>query len=51
MEFKAEEINGEVFVKAIAEKKPNGDIIMHIPSFSLIQKLKTEFKKDGLRNI
>lgn len=48
MEFKAEILEGEVKVKPIIERKPNGDVIIHVPSFPIIQKL---IKEHGKRNI
>lgn len=54
MEFKAEkDISGNLVVKAIAERKGK-DLIIHVPSLSLIKKLKLEGEKEkqnGLRNI
>lgn len=38
-EFKAEMINGRLVVKAVPERKPNGDLVMHVPSMALIEKL------------
>lgn len=48
MEFKAEEVDGQLVVKAIAERKPNGDLIMHVPSLSTIAAFT---KQHGKRNI
>ena len=48
MEFKAELIDGKMIVKPIIEKKGN-DIIVHAPSFQVINKLLKE--EDGKRNI
>lgn len=40
MDFKAEkDSNGKFLVKAIREEKPNGDVIMHVPSIPIMQKL------------
>ena len=39
MNFKAEKINNKFVVKPVIEKKDNGDIIVHVPSFPLIQEL------------
>lgn len=52
MDFTAVEENGEIKVKCIVEKKGK-DIIIHAPSFPLIEKLKKEFKEkqNGLRHI
>ncbi|MBI4092281.1 MAG: hypothetical protein HY427_03710 [Candidatus Levybacteria bacterium] len=54
MEFKAQIIDGKIEVKAIAERLPNGDLIMHVPSFTLISDLKKKYEeeqKDGKRAI
>jgi hypothetical protein len=44
VEFKAEKIDGVVTVKAIVEKKGN-DVIIHVPSFPLIEKLSKQLKE------
>jgi hypothetical protein len=54
MEFKAEkDKDGNLTVKAIAERKGK-DLIIHLPSLSLIKKLKLEGEKEkqnGVRDI
>ena len=54
MEFKAEEKDGALVVKPIIERKLNKkggtDVIIHVPSFPLINKLSKEIK-DGKRNL
>jgi len=49
MEFKAEIINGKPVVKAQVERKANGDVVIHIPSFPLINKLTEEHGKRNLQ--
>lgn len=44
MEFKAKEVNGEIVVDAVVEKIGN-DVIVHVPSFPLINKVAKEFKE------
>lgn len=47
MEFTATELpNGKFMVHAIPERKPNGDLVMHVPSFSTISSLVKKAKKD-----
>lgn len=51
MEFKAEKINGKIIVKPNIEKKPNGDIIVHVPSLPLIKKLQETYGKRNIQQI
>ena len=52
--FKAEIINGKIEVKPNIERKPNGDLTVHLPSLGVIkeetQKMLKEIE-DGKRNI
>ena len=51
MEFKAEMIDGNLQVKAVIERV-GSDVIVHVPSFPLMSKLKEEHEKqNGKRNI
>jgi hypothetical protein len=55
MEFKATMDDGVLDIKCIAEKKGN-NIIIHVPSFPIINKLKKKFEDEkelelGIRNI
>jgi len=52
MEFKAEkDSNGVIHVKPIIERKGK-DLIIHCPSFPLMNKLKQDYEKEnGKRNI
>lgn len=50
LEFKAELVNGELTVKAIVEKNGN-DVVVHVPSFPLIQELKKNYGKRNLQSI
>lgn len=37
MNFKAKKLpNGKYVVAAIPERKPNGDLVMHVPSYQVI---------------
>lgn len=47
MEFQAEDINGHIVVKPIIERKGK-DLLIHVPSLSLIKKL---VKQHGKRNL
>lgn len=53
MDFKGEMINGKLEVKAIVEKVGN-NVIVHVPSFRLIEQLKKDLggkDKHGIRHI
>ena len=53
MEFEAQLIDNELVVKPIIEKIGN-DVIVHVPSFKLIEKLKRDKgggMKHGIRHI
>lgn len=50
MEFKAEMIDGVLNVKPIIERKGK-DVIVHMPSFSLINKLKENYGKRNIQQI
>lgn len=47
-EFKATMVKGKLVVHAIPERKPDGALIMHVPSLQLINKT---IKEHGKRNI
>jgi hypothetical protein len=48
MEFTAEMKGKELTIKPIIERSKNGDVTIHVPSFSVIEKMKQEY---GIRNI
>jgi len=51
MDFTAEKIGKDLVVKPVIERKGN-DLIVHVPSFPLIKKLKNDLEaKDGKRNL
>jgi len=51
MNFKAEIVNGQMIVKAIPERKSNGDLIMHVPSLSTMAKFKEQYGKRNIQQI
>lgn len=42
MEFKAEVINGELLVKPIVEGNGTNNVVLHMPSFQEIERVKKE---------
>lgn len=51
MEFKAEVINGKVNIKAITERKKNGSLVVHVPSFPLINEITKEYGKRNIQQV
>lgn len=51
IEFKAEKkVDGIIEVKAQVEKKPNGDVVIHVPSYKLVEELKRGYQREELKN-
>jgi len=42
MEFKGSIVDGKPVINAITETKKNGDVVIHLPSLSLISKFKNQ---------
>jgi len=51
MKFKAKIIDGKTVIEPFIEKKENGDVVVHVPSLSLINKFNKEEKNNGIRNL